>query len=33
VWVAALIVAAVLFAVVGIAGLLSKKQLDQASPP
>jgi hypothetical protein len=32
VWAAALIVAVVLFAVAGIAALVSKKQLDQASP-
>ena len=32
VWAAALIVAVVLFAVAGVAGLVSKKQLDQASP-
>jgi Putative Actinobacterial Holin-X, holin superfamily III len=32
VWAAALIVAVVLFAAAGIAGLVSKKQLDQASP-
>ena len=32
VWAAALIVAVVLFAVGGVAGLVSKKQLDQASP-
>lgn len=32
VWSAALIVAVVLFAAAGIAGLVSKKQLDQASP-
>ena len=32
VWAAALIVAVVLFAVSGIAALVSKKQLDQASP-
>ena len=31
-WAAALIVAVVLFAAAGIAGLVSKKQLDQASP-
>ncbi|MET0700055.1 MAG: phage holin family protein [Mycobacterium sp.] len=31
-WAAALIVAAILFAAAGIAGLVSKKQLDQASP-
>ena len=32
VWAAALIVAVVLFAVAGVAGLVSKKQLGQASP-
>jgi len=32
VWAAAVIVAVVLFAVAGVAGLVSKKQLDQASP-
>ena len=32
VWAAALIVAVVLFAAAGIAALVSKKQLDQASP-
>jgi Putative Actinobacterial Holin-X, holin superfamily III len=32
VWAAALIVAVVLFAVAGVAGLVSKKQLSQASP-
>ena len=32
VWAAALIVAVVLFAVAGVAALVSKKQLDQASP-
>jgi hypothetical protein len=31
-WAAALIVAVILFAAAGIAGLVSKKQLDQASP-
>lgn len=31
-WAAALIVAAILFAAAGIAGLVSKKQLNQASP-
>ena len=32
VWVAALIVAVVLFAAAGVAGLVSKKQLVQAAP-
>jgi hypothetical protein len=32
VWAAALIVSVVLFAVAGVAGLVSKKQLGQASP-
>ena len=32
VWAAALIVAVVLFAAAGVAGLVSKKQLDQPSP-
>jgi hypothetical protein len=32
VWAAALIVAVALFTVAGIAGLVSKKQLNQASP-
>ena len=32
VWAAALIVAVVLFAAAGIAALISKKQLEQASP-
>lgn len=33
VWAAALIVAAILFVSAGIAALVSKKQLEQASPP
>jgi Flp pilus assembly protein TadB len=33
VWAAALIIAVVLFAVAGIAALLSKKQVDEVSPP
>lgn len=32
VWAAALIVAAILFVIAGIAALISKKELDQASP-
>ena len=32
-WIAALIVAAVLFAVAGVLALTGKKQIDQATPP
>jgi uncharacterized membrane protein YqjE len=32
-WIAALIVAVVLFAIAGIVALLGKKQVDQATPP